>query len=82
MTQVFTQIDANALDAELQKILAQARSTCEIDGKASDACAAAWDAVEELQAAIADRKQAKHRTSLDIYCETHPDASECRVYDV
>ncbi len=82
MTQVCTQINADALEAELQKILAHARSTCEINGNASDACAAAWDAVEELQAAIADRKQLKHRTSLDIYCETHPDASECRVYDL
>ena len=52
------------------------------DGKAGE-CAAAWDNVEEISAAIAHEK-AKESTSqdpLDKFCDDNPDADECRIYD-
>jgi hypothetical protein len=38
--------------------------------------------LEDLQA-YADRHPEDHHdpTPLELYCDTHPDASECRVYD-
>ena len=44
--------------------------------------AAAWDAVEELQAEASHQKDSEpHKTSLEQYCEDNPDAAECRLYD-
>lgn len=38
--------------------------------------------VEESDPAIADRSKRHHPgTPFEEYCSTHPDASECRVYD-
>lgn len=77
-------LDTNSsipLEEELQRVIEQARKACSISGDYSGECAAAWDAVEEIQAALSHRKAAK-KTSLERYCETHPDASECRIYDV
>ena len=70
-----------ALEQELPNVIEQARDACSINGDLSSECAAAWDVVEEIQAAISHRKSA-HKNSLEIYCETSPDAAECRIYDV
>lgn len=71
------------LTEEIQKAVVEARSTCEEKGDASSECAVAWDIVEELQAEKSHQKQARERkNSLEIYCETHPEAIECLVYDV
>ncbi|MBE9180539.1 Calvin cycle protein CP12 [Oculatella sp. LEGE 06141] len=60
----------------------QARAACEVGGEASAECAAAWDAVEELQAEAAhQRTKGTPKTSLQQYCDDNPDADECRVYD-
>lgn len=62
----------------------QAREVCDTEGAQSGACAAAWDAVEELQAeASHQREQVEdgHKTSLEQYCDDNPDAAECRLYD-
>jgi CBS domain-containing protein len=60
----------------------EARAICAEKGATSSECAAAWDIVEELQAEIADRKaEKKNKTSLQSYCETNPDADECRIYE-
>lgn len=68
---------------EIQKAVVEARSTCEEKGDGSSECAVAWDIVEELQAEKSHQKQARERkNSLEIYCETHPEAIECLVYDV
>jgi hypothetical protein len=59
-----------------------ARKACDISGTTSGECAAAWDAVEELQAEAAHQRQGvKPKNSLEIYCDDNPDALECRVYD-
>jgi uncharacterized protein YgiB involved in biofilm formation len=59
----------------------QARDTCEVSGTDSKECAAAWDAVEELQAEASQQKQDKPKNSLEIYCEDNPEAAECRLYE-
>lgn len=61
----------------------EAREVCDTDGSNSQACAAAWDAVEELQAEAAHQKaQAKSpETAFSNYCADNPEADECRIYD-
>lgn len=59
-----------------------ARAVCDTSGGTSKECAAAWDAVEELQAEAAHQKQSKpKKNSLEMYCDENPDAAECRVYE-
>ena len=59
-----------------------AREVCSTDGASSADCAAAWDAVEELQAEASHQRQLHpEQNSLEKYCEENPDAAECRVYD-
>ncbi|MDJ0568149.1 MAG: CBS domain-containing protein [Pleurocapsa sp. MO_192.B19] len=60
----------------------EARAICAAKGATSPECAAAWDVVEELQAAAADKRQEKKTTnSLEAYCAENPDALECRIYE-
>lgn len=71
------------LEQAILAAIAEARLTCEQIGEDSPNCAVAWDIVEELQAEKSHQEQAlKYRTSLDDYCELHPDALECLMYDV
>lgn len=71
------------LEQAILAAIAEARLTCEQTGENSPNCAVAWDIVEELQAEKSHQEQAiKYRTSLDDYCEMHPDALECLIYDV
>ena len=73
----------NALETAILEALSEARSTCELNGSTSSECAVAWDIVEELQAEKSHQKQAKQvKNSLDNYCASHPEAAECRVYDI
>ena len=59
-----------------------ARAVCTTEGATSGECAAAWDAVEELQAEASHQRQNQPaKTSLEKYCDSNPDAAECRVYD-
>ena len=69
------------IDENLQEALDQARSACTIDANSSE-CAAAWDAVEEIQAEISHKRQNAPKSSLESYCDVNPEADECRVYDV
>ncbi len=69
------------VDSNLQEALDQARAACLVDVDSAD-CAAAWDAVEEIQAEIAHKRQNAPKSSLESYCDANPDADECRVYDV
>lgn len=68
------------IDSELQN----ARAVCDLQGSESQNCAAAWDAVEELQAEYSHQRQdeqASKKTSLEVYCDENPEAAECRVYE-
>lgn len=69
------------IDEKLQEALDQARAACAADVNSQD-CAAAWDAVEEIQAEISHKRQKGHKNSLESYCDSHPEADECRVYDL
>lgn len=65
------------IDQELQ----EARNVCDVTGGSSKECAAAWDAVEELQAEAAHQRSSKTKNSFEQYCDDNPDAAECRVYE-
>ncbi len=59
-----------------------ARAICAEKGATAPECAAAWDAVEELQAVAADKRQeAKKSNSFKDYCAENPNALECRIYE-
>jgi hypothetical protein len=68
------------IQTRIQSEIESARATC--DAGSSQECAAAWDAVEELQAeASHQREEGSTKNSLETYCDNNPDADECRVYD-
>lgn len=70
------------LKDQIQKEIESARAACDVSGNSSEECAAAWDAVEELQAEASHQKaKATKKTSFEEYCDNNPDADECRVYD-
>jgi hypothetical protein len=66
---------------KIQQELAEARAVCDVNGANSPECAAAWDAVEELQAEASHQRQVQPKNSFEQYCNDNPDAAECRVYD-
>ena len=67
---------------KIQEELENARAVCSTEGATSGECAAAWDAVEELQAEAAHQRQDHpQKTYFEKYCESNPDAAECRVYE-
>ncbi|MBH8565866.1 Calvin cycle protein CP12 [Nostoc sp. CENA67] len=71
------------LEQAILEAIDEARQTCDLNGSNSAGCAVAWDIVEELQAEKSHQQQAKqHKTSLESYCDTHPESVECLLYDV
>ncbi|MBD2625542.1 Calvin cycle protein CP12 [Trichormus variabilis] len=66
---------------KIQEEVEQARVVCDITGSNSPECAAAWDAVEELQAEASHQRQEKPKNSLEKYCDANPEADECRLYE-
>jgi len=71
------------IQEKIEKELEQAREACDTSGATSGECAAAWDAVEELQAEASHQRGGKkeEKNSLEKYCDDNPDAAECRIYD-
>ncbi|MCS6958524.1 MAG: Calvin cycle protein CP12 [Pseudanabaenaceae cyanobacterium SKYGB_i_bin29] len=65
----------------IQEELENARKVCETSGIGSKECAAAYDALEEVQAEAAHQREQPGKTSLERYCDENPDAVECRVYE-
>ncbi|CDN10837.1 MAG: hypothetical protein HRU34_16345 [Richelia sp.] len=71
------------IDEAIIEAIAQARVTCKQNGNSSSDCTVAWNIVEELQVEKAYQQRIKTRkTELELYCEQHPEAIECRMYDV
>ncbi|NER82737.1 MAG: hypothetical protein F6K42_24910 [Leptolyngbya sp. SIO1D8] len=66
---------------ELEKARAYARSVCTDKGQGSPECAAAWDAVEEMQAEVSHQHQQPEKSNFDKYVEENPDAPEARMYE-
>jgi hypothetical protein len=69
------------IEQRLNDLVDYAHETCSTNGTISDDCAAAWDAVEEVQAEISHRRSTM-KSPLTVYCDDNPDAPECRIYDV
>ncbi len=70
------------IQSKIEQERQQAREVCSTEGASSGECAAAWDAVEELQAEASHQKQkTPEKSSLEQYCDDNPDALECRVYE-
>ena len=67
----------------LEQALEEAHLVCSREGDTSPACAARWDIVEELQAALAHhRAQQPSGSTFEDFCNENPDSLECRIYDV
>lgn len=71
----------NNINEMIEKERNEARAVCDTEGGTSKECAAAWDAVEELQSEAAHQRQVKPKTGFEVYCDENPDAAECRVYE-
>ena len=72
------------IEDKLEAAREEARAVCAAQGQTSQACAVAWDVVEELQAEVADRRVATSSTgnsAMAAYCAENPDAPECRIYE-
>jgi CBS domain-containing protein len=66
----------------IQEAIESARRICTEKGVSSPECAAAWDAVEEMQAEASHQRAKKlDKTAFQEYCDENPDAIEARVYD-
>ncbi len=72
---------ATDIQEKITEEVEQARTVCDISGSNSAECAAAWDAVEELQAEASHQRQTKPKNSLEQYCDDNPEAIECRLYE-
>ncbi|MCG8367589.1 MAG: Calvin cycle protein CP12 [Pseudanabaenales cyanobacterium] len=69
-----------SLELSLQAALEHARRLTEMNGVEAIQTALAWETVEELLTAKR-RQQEKAPTPFEHYCNSNPDALECRVYD-
>jgi CP12 domain len=69
------------IDNKIEEERDNARTVCDLSGAASKECAAAWDAVEELQAEASHQRQTKPKTPFEKFCDENPDSDECRIYD-
>ena len=70
------------IQEQIAKEREKAREVCSTEGATSGECAVAWDTVEELQAEASHQKENKpEKNSLEQYCDSNPDAPECRVYE-
>ena len=70
-----------SLEASFQAALEHARRLTEMNGVEAIETALAWEVVEELLTAK-KRQREKTPTPFEHYCDSHPDALECRVYDI
>lgn len=70
------------IEDQIEAAREEARVICAQKGETSPECAAAWDALEELQAEASHQRSKKLETNaLQAYCEANPDALECRIYE-
>jgi len=69
-------------DQEIDKAVAEARRTCQVNGHTSSECKIAWDIVEELQAEAAhQRAQRPEKSALEKYLEEYPEAASALDLD-
>ena len=73
---------ANHIEELIATEREQARAISQSSGSDTGESAAAWDAVEELQAEASHRQTVSQpKNSLEQYCAENPSASECLIYD-
>lgn len=75
-----TETPGTALETRLQAALEHARRLTAMRGTTDIEVAIAWETVEELQVAWYNHKP-HTPTTFAQYCEAHPDAPECRIYE-
>lgn len=69
------------LTGKVAESIKSAEEACAGD-PVSGECAAAWDEVEELAAAVSHAKdKAKESDPLEEYCKDNPETNECRTYE-
>ena len=67
---------------KLQDEIRKARIVCNDKGIRSEHCAAAWDAVDELQSELAhQRAERVLKTAFDEFCDEYPEARDVRMFD-
>ncbi len=72
----------NVLKQQIEQRIGDARQVCTTQGFGSEACAIAWDRVEDLQAEAAHQQAEELRqTAFDEYCDEHPEAKDIWRYD-
>ncbi|MGK7902314.1 MAG: Calvin cycle protein CP12 [Hormoscilla sp.] len=69
------------LEEKIEKERQEARAVCDTKGATSPECAAALDALEEMQAEASHQKEVPPKSGMEIYCDENPDAVECRIYE-
>ncbi|MBC6420757.1 MAG: Calvin cycle protein CP12 [Hormoscilla sp. SP5CHS1] len=69
------------LQEKIEQEREQARAVCDTKGATSPECAAAYDALEEMQAEASHQKEISGKTNFDKYCDEDPGAAECRIYE-
>ena len=69
------------LEEKIEKEREDARAVCDTKGATSPECAAAYDALEEMQAEASHKKEAPQKTNFQKYCDENPEAVECRIDD-
>jgi hypothetical protein len=74
------QASTTVLKDRLKDALAQARQVCDLGPEAAADCQLAWETVAELS--IATAAQAEEQPFYASYCDEHPGAIECKIYDI
>ncbi len=70
------------LEQQLEEEIRKARIVCDDKGIRSEDCAAAWDAVDELQSELAhQRAERVLKTAFDEFCDEYPEARDVRMFD-
>lgn len=86
MTQVLNHPEENqnlTLADRIREAVEDARTACQNQGARSAECAVAWDVVEELQAERSHRQaEQKSQSAFERYCQEHPEAVECLIYEI
>ena len=71
--------NSNYKNSELEKAIIYAETICPV--KSKEDCKVAWDIVEELSAAMADKKQ-KQYVNDDIYVDLEPTFEDSDIFDI
>lgn len=76
-----TELQRHDAERTLQVAIRDANLQCALS-KDRQACAVAWDIVDEIQRGIHQRRERIETDPLVQYCSLNPDGDECREYDV